>query len=401
MRHQHPFQADDDSVFLDDALRRAFADEWLVKRADDALARAVHDEPLIAQSLRTPQSLPHHAEGPFLEDHLRAMLTGLFAIADGSVRLARIEELRRWKDEREDVEEWETLLRERIGLFQAFILCHDAAKWASVSCEAAPGGSGVPDACRLPVSAHWTDEGIALRARARQAYAEAYAAFAAQRRGLPPAEVQAAFWEHARLRVHYPGHDRLIHTPVYQALLRRVCRRLGVTEREADLLEDVIAMHLQPLRDFDAVHPARMERYLAVAKRRGHDAEEFLDVLQAANFLDYTVGSAQRAGAAAHPRRDASVVIRFLQSEYAHQPGKREAKRREREERRKRERNRLYREAGLDGVSLMELLDMPPGPAFGTTLAAIHAAAEGQGPLPAFPPRITAELQRRLKLLAL
>lgn len=388
-----------ETEFLETALERVFSDPRVRTRADRALAAAAHAEPLIAQSLKTPQSLPYHGEGPFMEAHLRDMMAALYAVEDGTLDLCVVEEFARHKSFRGEVEELQDTLRERMAFFEAFIVCHDAAKWVSASCEGEPGSAGERLGFVVPPRAAWEDAGAASRARVRSLYLDLYHAFAKDRPGELPADVQAAFYGAYGIRVHFRGHDRMVHAPVYRALLSRVCARLRLTADDERALEYLIAHHLQPLADFDGIWPERIGRYLVLANKAGLDGDDFIDLLQAATFLDYVAGSAKRLTSASVPAHDPEPVIKFLESEHAFAPHRRAEAAKRREDRKKQERNAVFREAGLDGLSLMDMLQMAPGPSFGALLARIHAAILGEGSMPVLPARAALELERRVAAL--
>lgn len=388
-----------ETEYLEEALARVFVDPRLSERADRSLAAAAQAEPLISQSLKTPQSLPYHAEGPFMEAHLRAMLATLYAVQDGTLDLLSVEEFARHKSFLGEVEELQDTLRDRTAFFEAFVVCHDAAKWVSASCEGEPGSAGARLGFIPQPSAAWKDTGAASRARVRGLYLDLYRAFAKERPGDTPAAIQAAFFDAYGIRVHFRGHDRMVHAPVYHSLLARVCVRLHLAAEDAHLLEYLIAHHLQPLSDFDGIRPERIGRYIALANKAGINGDEFMDLLQAAMFLDYVAGSAKRFSSADQPVHDPEPVIRFFESEHAFAPHRRAQAAERRAEKKKQERNRAFREVGLDGLSLLELLSMQPGPKFGAVLARIYAAIEGTGPLPVFPAPAAQELERRIAAL--
>ena len=126
------FHQRSETEYLDEVIDRVRADANLYKRAEVMLSGASEAEPLIADSLRTPQDIRYHAEGPFVRDHLRYMLMGLYALVEGKVHLIDIEELRRLKGYEGEIEELEETIKENAALFEVFALCHDAAKWATV-----------------------------------------------------------------------------------------------------------------------------------------------------------------------------------------------------------------------------------------------------------------------------
>src|SRR3989339_745218 len=380
--------------FLDDALTRVEFDRSLRARADATLVAEAASEPLVAEAMRTPQTPPHHAEGPFLDDHLRLALQTLYAVFDGALRLVGIEEFARLKGFGGEVEEIEETIKENAALYETFVLCHDVAKWPLVYFDAPEGSRGRSEGFVEAPRAHRDDAGSAERAKARSAFLKLYDAFVAQRKGLSRTEAQTEFYLTYGIEAHYAGHGRAFHAPAYRALLERVASRRSLPPRDIDLLETLIAHHLDPLDDFASPNPSVVLRYHAIAAKHGYDADDFIVLLQGCLFLDTVCGSRrQTVGAAQH---DADSLGKFLRSEHDFAPWRRAEKERYREELRKRERNAGFRAVGLDGVALMNLLGMDPGPAFGETLRHIHEAVVAGAPVPRVGKKIDAELDKRI-----
>lgn len=373
--------------FLNDAISRVEFDGALMARAGATLAAEAKLEPLIADARRTPQTPPHHGEGPFLEDHLKLMLATLYAVLDEKLHLTDIEEFARLKGYEGEVEEIEETLKENAALFEAFALCHDAAKWSLVYFDAPEGSRGRAEGFSEETWAHRHDVGSAERARFRAQYLDLYDAFVAAHPDLSRVDAQVQFHRAYGIRAHYAGHGRAVHAPAYRALLDRVAERRSLAPRDADLLETLVAHHLDPLDDFATPNPASVLRYHALAGKHGYDADDFVDLLQGCLFLDTVCGSAPH---------DATVLANFLRAEHDFAPWRRAEKERVREERRKRERNAVFRAVGLDGVALMHLLKMEPGPKFGETMRRIHEAVNAGAPLPRLGKGIDQELQNRV-----
>lgn len=381
--------------FLDDAMRRVEFDGALRLRADATLDRSASDEPLIADALRAPQTPPHHAEGPCLRDHLRLMLQTLYAVLDGTLRLTNVEEFARLKGFEGEVKEMEETIKENAALFEVFALCHDAAKWSLTYFDAPEGSRGWGLGFVNDRREGTDPETHVALARRRDDFLARFNAFASEHPGLSGSEAEAEFFEAFRIEVHYAGHGRAIHSPTYHGLLERVSKKFSLTPRNVDLLETLITHHLDPVDDFSSSKskPALITRYNALADKHGYDADDFIDLLQACVLLDTVCGS-RRVGTPAH---DASVIERFLRSEHDFAPWRRAEKERRREQERTRARNAAFRETKLDGVALMDLLDMEPGPKFGETLRRVHQAIADGTPLPKFGKNIDKELETRIE----
>jgi hypothetical protein len=365
-----------ETEFLNDAIERIRLDRALRSRAEMIFDREAAHEPIIADASRTPQTPPHHAEGPFVADHMRLMLEVLAAVLEDKLHLIDIEEFARLKGFEGEVEEIEETIKENAALFETFVLCHDAAKWATVYFDAPAGSRGRAEGFFEDTFAHRHDIGISERAKFRARYLDLFASADPE-----------TFYDTYQIQVHYAGHDRLIRAKTYRALLERVAGRRRLMERDLELLETLIAHHLDPVADFRTPNPAAVLRYHALAAKHGFDADDFIDLLQGCVFLDTVCGSVPH---------DASSLVNFLRAEHDFAPWRREEKEREREEKRKRERNALFRNAGLDGVALMDVLGMEPGPKFGVALRRIHEAIVAGTPLPSFGKDKDKELARRV-----
>lgn len=384
-----------EAEYLDDALLRIERDRALGDRAEKRLKKIAADEPLIADLLRTPQSPRHHAEGPFVSDHVRMMLAALYGILEEKLHLIDIEEFRRLKGYEGEIDELEETLKENAAFFETFALVHDAAKWATVFFTANPGTRGSTLGFTMDRSMHWEDVGASERAKMRNRYLELYGECARLHPREPSNLVQAQFFAAYGIDVHYPGHDHAISSPVYLDLLKRLSRSARLTDRDTALLEDMIVHHLDPIQDFDAVRPERIDRYVRLAQKHGFDLDDYLDVLQACVFLDGVCGSKRAGGEGV--RHDGTLIVHFFQSEHGFAPWKRAAKAEQRALEEKRERNRLFRVVGLDGVALMELLNMQSSPEFGTVLKRIHAAVSGEGNMPALRQELVYEIKERVR----
>lgn len=376
-------------------MRRAVDNEAYCQRAEKLIDTIAQTEPLFAESLLTPQSPSYHGEGPFLRDHLQSMLTALFAINEGDLHLLEVEELRRLKGFEQKILEVEETIREYAALFEVFILVHDIGKWASVFFTADSGSRGEQAGLTMKLSDRFSKEGLAEQAKIRRRYLETYQEFCKQHTQESPQAQQILFAKTYGVKVHYSGHEHLVHAPVYRALLNRLASARRLNDRDLALLEDLIVHHMQPVRGYrKEVVPSRIEISLGIAKAGGYDADDFLDLQQAGLFLDLPCGS--RAYRQGRYYRDLQTFIHFLQSEHEYAPWKREEKQRVREEQEKKENNLLFQQVGLDGVALMDLLCMSPGPVFGKVLREIQAAILGEELMPRFSRGINEELDRRM-----
>ncbi len=371
-----------------DAVLRRITTEDRIQRVEHILREAGAKEPLLRDMLNTPQTPPHHAEGPMVSDHLTAALTGLYALIEGDLHLIDIEEFRRLNGYEGEIDELEEMIKEYAAFFEVFLLCHDAPKWVAVSFEQEGESFSVR-------GAHWKDEGASLRAKERAEYVKALTLFIQTHPSLSREELGAQFFAMRRMRAHYAGHATLVHAPVYKDLLTRVANSRRLTDHDRELLCDIIAHHMDPIGDFyEKADPDSIPKYVRFAQTHGYDPDDYIDLLQAAVLLDAVFGSRElkRGSAVASPE----VLVNFLRAEHAHAPHRRTEKERARVEAYEKKQQKRFREVGLDGVSLLGLFQMEPGPAFGEVLREIQSAVLEKRALPNV--RGThAELTRRAK----
>lgn len=383
-----------ETVSLDEAMRRIRKDASLRARADKAIGDLKASEPLFADLCRCPQTPVYHAEGPFVADHVRLILMSLYAIADGAVHLLDIEELRRLKGYEGEIEELEETIREKAASLETYALCHDLGKPETAWFEARPGSEGDALGFNLPLSHAWLDADASQRRNLLETYVRAYEAFAATRSDLEPAEIQTEFFAAYQVTIHHHGHGTAIARPAFRELFGRIAegRRLPPGDRE-DVFH-VIVRHMDAIGGFSQPGGRTYASLLRYAHTYDRDADDFLDLFLAAVFLDAVCGSARRGAHGVW--HDAGVAANFLLAERDQAPEKRAAREKRREATRKKEEQHRLRAVGLDGESLLDLLLMDPGPAFGTVLRAIHATARGEGYLPTLPPEVEHEVESRI-----
>ncbi len=383
-----------ETEFLDSAIERLEQDADLREKADAELRAVASQEPLFAEALQTPQSPHYHAEGPFLEDHLRLMLVALYAVLDERLHLIDIEEFRRMKGYEGEIDEMEEMIKENVAFMETFILCHDVGKWATVSFDAKEGSRGRAIGFTMGADDFWQPMNVSERAKMRERYLDLYQRFAEQHPHESDRNVQAQFFLAYGIELHYPGHARMIHAPVYMRLLERVSMAHNLHPMETAMLEDIIAHHLEPLHDFQEPRPAAIKKYVGMAEGKGYDADDFIDLFQACVFLDAVCGSKRRS---AHGLwHNPLPIIHFLKSEHDAFPSRRKEKQLKQEQEEQKRRNQIFRQVGLDGLALMELLGMEPGPQFGRALRRIQSAVIGKGRMPHFSEEIDKEIENRV-----
>ncbi len=380
-----------DTEYFDVLLSRIEHDLELSDRAQAMLHACARSEPLIAETLQTPQDIRYHAEGPTVFDHLRLMLMSLYAIVQGKLKLTHVEELARLKGYRHEVEELENTIREHASWFEAFILVHDVAKWNAVGFRSPEPSRGAQLGFNLELTYEPQTDLIA-RAKMRQQYLDLYRDFEAKHPHESPRKVQSLFYLEYEIEVKYPHHDRLIHAPVYHQLLQRFALAHQLSDIHASMLEDIVSRHLRFFQ-FKKVSSGTMEPFIHLARERGYDAGEFVDFIQGAVLLDFVCGSVRLS---AHGYwHEIDLLVNALKAEHEANPSLRAEKLQTRAQQEHRRRLRVFQEVGLDGLSLMELLDAEPGPEFGKILRRVQAAVLGQSLMPTFEKKIDDELARR------
>ena len=200
---------------------------------------------------------------------------------------------------------------------------------------------------------------------------------------------------HDAAKVHgNDHHDRMMYTPVYQQLIDRLAKAHDLSVRDQAMLSDLICRHLE-FRAFHKPNPSMAHWFVHLAHVKQYDGDDFLDLAQGCVFLDWVVGS-QRLEENGKTFFDVGYLTNFFVSEHILFPQRRMEQYEQREQKKKTERNRLFQETKLDGLSLMDLLKMSPGPKFGKVLRSIHEGILGEGELPTFTPHIDRELQERI-----
>ncbi len=393
MWYSGTYHQERETEFLDASLERIQKIPAVFLSADALLSGAALEEPLVAEFLQTPQDIRYHAEGPFVHAHVRSMLCALYAIQKGEWHLANTEELRRLKGYESEIEELEQVLKENVGLFEVFAILHDIAKWTSVVFSAPEGSEGARLGFNAPLAYEVTTD-AKNRVELRAAYRELFHEFAREHPNESTRTIQKRFYETYKIDVHYPHHDTLIFVPVYQALLDRFAAAHQLTVLDRRLLEDLICHHMQFGLEFDEVNPSHIKRFMHLAKARGYDPDWYMRLSQACLFLDMVCGSVMTLEGASHHR--VQLFANALKSEHDYAPERRIQREMERKAQKAKERNRLFQQVGLDGMALLELLHMEPGPAFGSLLKQIQEAVIGKAEMPVFPAHIQNELNRRV-----
>lgn len=380
-----------ETELLDVAMKRIDNDVLLYEKAESILDRVSLSEPLILDTLNTPQDIRYHGEGPFVRDHLRKMLMVLYAISEEKLHLIDIEEFRRMKGYYGEIEEMEEIIKEKIALFETFILCHDAAKWASITFNAPDMSLGAEKGFQMKLTYDSVKDHEA-RIQLRNKYIKLFNEFSLTESEDDRSKQKKFFYKY-QIEVHYHNHGKLIYSPVYNALLSRLTEFYGLSNRDHSILEDLISHHIEFASDFIKVKPSKIGKYIHIAQSKKYDADDFIDLLQAAIFIDMVCGSLRYNGKDFY--HDSSLVVNSFISEHDFLPDRRMEVEKNKELNKKKRIGRLFREFGLDGRGLMSVLNMQPGPEFGAVLKNIHSGILGEAKMPTFSKDIDKEIAKR------
>lgn len=362
-----------DTLHLHRVVEQLSNDHGLRERAETTLHAVAAQEPLFAEALQTPQSPKYHAEGPVLKDHLRLILSVLYGIVEGKVHLLDIEEFRRMKGFEGEIEEMELLIKEYAAFFESFAIAHDVAKWSTVFFVSPKETKGYELGFHMDDVMHREDILETERAKMRVRYAQLFQSFSEEHKTLSPKQLQIAFTKEFGIRIGYPGHDTAVHRPIFRQFVERVSHAHDLTEHDESMLLDMIAHHLRPITEFKEQNTRAIEKYQKFCKRRVYDFDLYINLLQAAFFLDVVCGSVRYDSVNGYSN-EFTGIKNFLESEHLIAPERREEKEKIRQREKVAEQNRRFRAVKLDGIALMDLLEMDAGPQFGKVFQRIQQA---------------------------
>ncbi|MFH1315682.1 MAG: hypothetical protein ABIH67_04800, partial [Candidatus Uhrbacteria bacterium] len=333
---------------LDEVLGNFEQDRFLIEWTDQVIKETTKNFPILTDIFASPQSANKHAEGPLLEDHVRKILMTLYALVEGRFSLLEVEEFRRMKGYEGEFEELEETIKERAGMFKVYALIHDIGKAATISFSAPEGSKGAEYGFAQSVAIGWDDFAGDQRFSARKKYDDLYATFAVNRSGQDQKVIQAEFFREFQISISNHGHARLIFAPELNKVVRALAKENRLPENDIDLLEELIAVHMDTAHYFwGKADPQDYAHFVEYSAGIGQDADDFLDLLQAAAFLDKVCGSWKlSAGGYWH---SCEILTNFLQAEHDYAPWRREAAEERRAKRELEKRREIYRQVGLDG----------------------------------------------------
>lgn len=339
--------------------------EARLSEARSLIADASSRAPSIHELEKTPQGAPWHTEGPVVMRHIERILCGLLAVVDGS-SLVDLEELARHKSLAAELQEMEETIREHAATLQAYALLHDLGKAQTVSFEAPEHSKGATEGFfqhekRVQKKASEQERQLYLKlARAHMAV-----------RGVSPERAMATFFDEYEIRTHFTGHAKVSVSSVFEPEREAVCDLLRLTQHERRMLTFCIQHHITTIGYFNRrTNPKKIEVLKARANKVGLDADDVLDLLVAAIFLDTGVGSLHYAeGAFA---ADLRPTINFLLSQAEALPERRLARQDVANQKRRKALKALLRDAKLEPDVVFSLMELPHGPERGAVMEKIY-----------------------------
>lgn len=338
------------------------------RHAEQILKKLAEQSDDIAKLRLTPQSAPHHAEGPLVNDHLVRMLA-LVAAFEQRSSLAEVEEVIREKNFLLELQSLEATLRDQTEFLSAYVIAHDLGKIETVSVEGLVGA--------IPYDKH-------------------FRAFAAKNPTLSGRELQAAYYAKEKIRVHYRGHDRLGASERFAATRQLVMRFFDVPLSSARLMSELIRVHMDVIVPFTrSVDIARYQTLVALPDRLGLNKELFLELIPAALFLDAVAGSLHTDGQ--HFFSDLTPLLNWYRAEREVSPSRHEERVLAAQRGRKQLVKETLTEAGLEAEHVFALLATPHGPVRGKVMEDVYELIRRPQTKVDFGPH-TPELRQRAEL---
>ncbi|MFH1711666.1 MAG: hypothetical protein ABH846_00310 [Patescibacteria group bacterium] len=340
------------SFFLDWLAKRVLIESNL-RKSKETLLEAQRLAPEHKSLETTPQGAPWHAEGAVVARHVERILAGLFAIVDGE-SLLDIEEFSRHKNLHHEIEELEQIIREHAATLQAFALLHDLGKAVTVSFEAPTDSKGAAEGFfqnkyRRSEQATETE---------RHTYLKLVKAMQVKNPDLNEEEVMAKFYDEYEIIAHFYRHAPISAGQQFAEAREKICDKLRLSARERRLLEFTIRHHIEVIHAFaKRPEPSKFRTYTAKANKAGFDADDALDFMLAALFLDTAVGSLRYEEGIFDV--DLRPTVNFLLSEEMLLPQRREQRRSKIELQKTRAFKQMLNDSGLEPEEVFKVLGTP------------------------------------------
>jgi hypothetical protein len=383
-----------ETEFLDDAIRRIQSDTLLNNKAEAKINEHMQI-PAMRRLFECPQSPTYHSEGPFVNDHIRLMLIAIYAIVEGKLHLTDIEEFRREKHLLGEIDELEEIIKENAATFEVFALCHDLGKPITITFDTKKGSKGERLGISSSPSKAWSRYSDTNREELINLFSDTFNEFAKNMKE-GSEQIQKMFYLEYQIDVHYPGHAHAIFSSELKDCFAQIADAHRLSTDDKRELIQMISLHMQALYSFsESVNIPAFQHLIKEAHMHGRDADDFLDCLQAAVFLDVACGSLCRSPHGTW--HDTSTILNFIKSEYENMPERFKQNVNRTQLRVQKSRLNALKNAGLDGDSLLGLINQKPGPEFGVLLNQIQEYAAGQNLLPEFEEEVHNELIKRVE----
>ncbi len=352
-----------------------FFSEWMksvvlipehIQSAENAWIDAKLLVPKLMELERTPQSAPHHADGPTVDVHVKRILAAVFAFASGA-SLTDIEEFKREKTLFSDIKHLDLVLKEQVATMQAFALLHDIAKPDTVHFFASKDSDGAAKTLfqhEKRLQSHATTE-------EKQLYLKLFRGIEARYPLYPREQVMAAFYDKYEVQVKYPRHAELGVSDRFLQAREAIAEHLHLSVRSREILHFLILHHIHVIEFvMDGANPGNIDILTRKAHKAGFDAGSILDLQVCVLFLDAIVGGiTYRNGEFLH---QTDLLVHFLQSEEQadaeHRIKRREIIREKEEE----DFKRILKQTGLTSEEIFSRMDIPFGPKRGEIVEKIH-----------------------------
>lgn len=361
----------DTQFFLDWIGNQVLTDQYL-NEAAQTLLEAEKKVPDLRAYRTTPQSAPWHCEGPTLANHVERILAGLFAIAGGADVL-NAEDVARRKDLYGEFGEMQEIIRENAATLKAYALVHDFGKIATLSFEAPEGSRGA----REGFLQHKRRVSSRAQESEKQIYNKLVKSYHAQKPDLNDQELMAKFYDEYEIRIHYYAHAKLGSSQETLSVREAVSDLCRLQRRDRIMLTFLIRNHMDVLNYFGAgPDMKKYELLVARAVKAGLDADDALDLLLAAAFLDSVIGSLKYSDGIFSV--DMRPIVGLLYSEQQAAPHRRQQRLDESERRDKKLMKSALERAHLSAEEVFELLNTPFGPERGRVMNQIYALVRGE-----------------------
>ena len=364
------------------AVRRVLLVDWLEqvlsaehrKRAHGVFEGAVAQIPELVRYRITPQTPPHHAEGPNVAFHVERMLACVLAIEEGT-RLSDIEELSRNPSDRLAIQEIEETIREHAAFFKVFALVHDIAKPDLVSFSAPQASKGAAEGfiqLDRRVESQASPKEIARFDKLIRAFEAAHPKLSSQ-------ELSLALFNEYQVSAHYHDHDRKGAGAAYGPLRSLALELFGVNPSFHKLLVEVIWSHIDVLNFFaDLAAPAKYAFLEARARKSGLNADVFLTFLTCGVLLDAVLGSFQVGDGVLGS--NVSLMLNMFASEREAVPLRNATRLAVEERLRKQAVKDILVKAKLSAEDIFSLIPTPFGPERGRVVQAAYDLVRGKTP---------------------